>query len=145
MNALVKNGSQPPTPELRTDFATDTAAELSNLQARNFQAHPGLETHLETTLRRLKSSQDAPLANQQLALIHLETNEKECLRRQGDFEKIWVAVRKLVLAPLTLETIQRLIRERHPDFAKQAFSNGPWSGRKQKNIQVCGAVFRLIF
>ena len=105
MNALVKNGYQPPTPELRTDFATDTAAELSNLQARNFQTHPGLETHLETTLRRLKSSQDAPLANQQLAPIHLETNEKKCLRRQGYFEKIWVAVRNLVLAPLTLETI----------------------------------------
>src|SRR5207253_9040275 len=77
------------------------AAELSNLQARNFQTHP----HLETTLRRLKSSQDAPLANQQLAPIHLETNEKKCLRRQGYFEKISVAVRNLVPAPLTLETI----------------------------------------
>jgi hypothetical protein len=135
MNALVKDGYQPPTPELRTDFAINLlasfasiclhsrllnnlglsvlsvcscsnslflrfAAELSNLQARNFQVHPGLET----TLRRLKSSQDAPLANQQLAPIQLETNEKKCLRRQGYFQKIWVAFRSLVLAPLTLET-----------------------------------------
>ena len=128
------------------------------------RAYPGLETHLETALRRLKSSQDAPIANQQLAPIHLETNEEKCLRRKGYFEKIWVAVRNLVFAPLapetipetfqpvsrnaetlalqmkdlrefdletikkiSLETIQRLISgwERHPDFAKQAFSNAP--------------------